>query len=94
MTLFTSEVYHRAYIKALTSKICQAAGRRSGGAPFHASFRISAAWPVNATKKKRKLIDVQISASSLVRAEINLWRLLVLMDRSRMSVGLFTENLG
>ena len=94
MTLFMSEVYHSAYIKALTSKICQAAGRRSGGVPFHASLRISAARPVNAPKQKRNLMDVQISASSLVRAETNLWRLLVLMDRSRMSVGLFAASLG
>ena len=67
-----SEVYHHAYIKGLTSKICQAAGRRSGGAPFQASFRISAARRVNARKGNGKLIDVQISASSLVRAEKNL----------------------
>jgi len=40
------------------------------------------------------MLDVQISTSSLVSAETNLWRLLVLMDRSRIRVGLFTENLG
>lgn len=72
MTLFRSEVYHHAYMKGLTSKICQAAGRRSGGAPFQASFLISAARPLNAQKGNRKLIDVQISVSSLVRAEKNL----------------------
>lgn len=34
------------------------------------------------------ILNVQISTSSLVSAEINLWRLLVLMDRSRMRLGL------
>lgn len=34
------------------------------------------------------ILDVQISTLSLVSAEINLWRLLVLMDRSRMRLGL------
>ena len=72
MTLFAAEVYHHAYAKGPTSKICQAAGRRSGGAPFQASFRISAARPVNSQKGNRRLIDVQISVSSLVRAEKNL----------------------
>jgi len=41
---------------------------------------------------KEPIVDVQMSISSLVSAETNLWRLLVLMDRSRMSIGLFTVS--
>jgi len=44
--------------------------------------------------EKEPTLDVQMSISSLVSAETNLWRLLVFMDRSRMSIGLFTVSPG
>ena len=39
------------------------------------------------------ILDVQISTSSPVSAEINLWRLLDFMDCSRMRLGLITWGL-
>ena len=41
---------------------------------------------------REPIVDVQMSISSLVSAETNLWRLFVFMDRSRMTIGLFTVS--
>jgi len=43
---------------------------------------------------KGPVINVQMSISSLVSAETNLWRLLVLIERSRKSIGLLTPSPG
>lgn len=80
-------------IEKLTSKSCHATGRRSFGTPFQANFRISAGPSSQQLLRLTNKWGIPMSTFSLVRFSTNLWRRLVFMDRSRISLA-FAEPSG